>query len=53
MGSAQNGSGGSWLLDYGVCDEVWASDFIWAPQIGDDPMVSRWEILIFLMYFSG
>lgn len=40
MGSAQNDGGEGWLLDYAICDEVSASDFIWAPQIADDPIVS-------------
>lgn len=38
------GSGGQngWILDYGVVEEeLHGSEFLWAPQLAEDPTVSR------------
>ena len=41
MGSNPN-AGGGWIINYGgFMEDVHASDFIWAPQVVDDPSASR------------
>ncbi|XP_072975909.1 transcription factor ILR3-like [Typha angustifolia] len=38
MSSGQN-NGSGWLIDYGIVEQFQGSDFIWAPQVSDDPTI--------------